>query len=100
MSDMMLAAKLTTLDSKHWWSAAIDVDRISDSELIVKELTFGHDAPPTDATNEQTLTTTLEYEGRSFVGDVILGPLANPHFAHLRGIETPLPILRRATRLD
>jgi hypothetical protein len=97
MSDMMLTAKLTTLDNKHSWSAAIDVDRISDSELIVEELTFGHNAPPTDATNEHTLRTTFEYEGRSFVGDVILGPLANPHYAYLRGTETVLPILRRAT---
>jgi hypothetical protein len=96
MSDIILAAKLATLDDKHSWSAAIDVDRISDGELIVKEITFGHNAPPSDATNEQTLRTTFEYEGRSFVGDVILGPLANSHYAYLRGIETPLPILRRA----
>jgi hypothetical protein len=96
---MMLTAKLATLDNTHSWSAAIDVDRISDGELMVKELTFGHNAPPTDATSEQTLRTTFEYEGRSFVGDVILGPLANSHYAYLRGVETPLPILRRATCL-
>jgi hypothetical protein len=96
MSDMIPTAKLATLDEKHSWSAAIDVVRISDSHLIVKELTFGHNAPPTDATNQQTLRTTFEYEGRSFVGDVILGPLANSHYAYLRGIETPLPILSAA----
>jgi hypothetical protein len=93
---IVITAKLATLDQKHSWSAAIDVDRISDSELLVKELTFGHDAPPTEATNEQTLRTTFEYEGRSFVGDVILGPLASSHYTYLRGVETPLPILKAA----
>ncbi len=93
ISDIMPTANLATPDNKHSWSAATDVDRISDGELIVKELTFGHNAPPTDATNEQTLRMTFKYEGRSFVGDVILGPLANSHYAYLRGIETPLPIL-------
>lgn len=91
---MMLTAKIATLDSERSWGAAIDVDRISDCELIVKELTFGHNAPPTDGTNEQTLRITLECEHRSFVGDVILGPLANSHYACLRGIKTGLPILR------
>jgi hypothetical protein len=92
----MLAAKLATLDNKLLWSAAIDVDRVSDGELIVEGLTFGHNAPPTD---EQTLRTTFEYEGRRFVGDVILGPLANRYYAHLRGAETRLPILRRVSDL-
>lgn len=96
MSYMMLTAKLATVDNKHSWSAAIDVDRISDGELIVKELTFGHNAPPTDSTNEQTLRMTFEYEGRSFVGEVILGPLANSHYAYPRGVETPLPVLSAA----
>lgn len=96
MSGMILIAKLATLDNEHSWSAAIDVDRISDGELIVEELTFGQNPPPTD---EQTLRTTFEYEGRRFVGDVILGPLANPHYAFLRGAETQLPILRRLSDL-
>jgi hypothetical protein len=97
MSGMILIAKLATLDNIHSWSAAIDVDRISDRELIVEELTFGHNAPPTD---EQTLRTTFECEGRRFVGDVILGPLANRYYAHLRGAESPLPILRRVSTSD
>jgi hypothetical protein len=92
----MLTAKLATLDNKRSWSAMIDVDQISDGELIVEELTFGHNAPPTD---EQTLRTTFECEGRRFVGDVILGPLANPHYAYLRGAETRLPILRQVSDL-
>ncbi len=96
MSDMIPTAKLATLDERHSWGAAIDVVRISDGHLIVKELAFGHNAPPIDATNQQTLRTTFEYEGRSFVGDVILGPLANSHYAYLRGIETLLPILSAA----
>ncbi len=96
MSDMIPTAKLATLDEKHSWSAAIDVDRISENQLIVKELTFGHNAPPTEAANQQILRATFEYEGRSFVGDVILGPLANSHYAYLRGTEAPLPILSAA----
>jgi hypothetical protein len=89
---MMPTARLATLDNKRSWSAAIDFNRISDEEVIIEELTFGHDAPPT---SEQTLRTIFEHEGRSFIGDVIVGPLADPHYAYLRGIETPLPILRR-----
>jgi len=96
ISDVMPTARLATLDEKHSWSAAIDADRISVNALIIKEITFGHHAPPTDATNERTLRTAFEHEGRSFVGDVILGPLANSHYAYLRGVETSLPILRAA----
>ena len=94
---MLPTAKLATMDEKYSWIATIDVDRISDHELLVKEVTFGHIAPAVNATNEQTFRITFKYEGRSFVGDVILGPLANSDYAYLRGIDTRLPILGAAS---
>jgi hypothetical protein len=96
MFNTIPTAKLVTLDEKHSWKATIDVDRISDGELLVKELTFGHDAPPTDDRGDRTFRLSFEHEGRWFVGDVILGPRANPLYAYLRGVETTLPILRVA----
>jgi hypothetical protein len=93
MFDPIPAAELITLDAKHSCKAAIDVERRSDGELLVKELTFSRNAPPTDATSDQIFRLSYEHEGRWFVGNVILGPLVNRFYAHLRGVDTPLPIL-------